>query len=107
MFTRVVEITAKPGKAREFVRTLNDKVLVVLRNQPGFLDEMTLISDQKPDRVLALSFWKSKEDAEKYHQEGFPKVNEIIRGLIEGIPRVETFDLEQSTVYKIEAGKAA
>jgi hypothetical protein len=68
---------------------------------------MILISDQKPDRVLALSFWKSKADAEKYNREGFPKVNDLIRSLIEGIPRVETFDLDQSTVHNITAGRAA
>lgn len=107
MFTRIVEITTKPGKARELSRTINDKVLALLKNQPGFMDEMTLISDQKPDRLLALSFWKSKEDAERYNREGFAKVNDLIREHIQGIPRVETFDLEQSTVHNITAGKAA
>jgi heme-degrading monooxygenase HmoA len=107
MFTRVVEITTKAGKARELTRTINDKVLALLRTQPGFVDEVTLISDQNPDRVLALSFWSTKEDAEKYNRETFPKVNEIIRGSIEGSPKVQTFDVEQSTVHKIAAGKAA
>jgi heme-degrading monooxygenase HmoA len=107
MFIRVVEITTKPGRAREFSRTVNDKVIALLKTQPGFLDEMILISDQKPDRLLALSFWNSKEDAERYNREGFAKVNDLIRDQIQGIPRVETFDLEQSTVYKITAGKAA
>jgi len=107
MFTRIVEITTKPGKARELSRTINDKVLALLKNQPGFVDEMILISDQRPDRVLALSFWNRKEDAEKYNREGFAKVNDLIRPFIEGIPRVDTFDLEESTVHKITAGKAA
>ena len=65
MFTRVVEVTTKPGKARELTRTLNDKVLTILKNQPGFVDELVLISEQTPDEILALSFWKTREDAEK------------------------------------------
>jgi heme-degrading monooxygenase HmoA len=107
MFARVVEITAKAGKARELSRTIGDKVLTLLKTQPGFVDEVTFISDQNPDRVLAISFWNNKDDAENYNREAFPKVNEIIRGSIEGPPKVQTFDVEQSTAHNIAAGKAA
>lgn len=107
MFTRVVTITTKTGKARELSRTINDKVLPVLKSQPGFVDEIVLVSEQNPERMLALSFWREKDDAERYNREGFPAVSEIIRNLIEGSPKVETFDLEQSTVHKVAAGRAA
>jgi heme-degrading monooxygenase HmoA len=107
MFTRVVEINTKAGKAREFSRTLNEKVLSLLRTQPGFVDEMLLLSTDNPDRLLALSFWRTREDAEKYNREAYPKVQEIIRNVLEGEPDVQTFDVEQSTFHKIAAGKAA
>jgi heme-degrading monooxygenase HmoA len=107
MFTRIVEITTKSGKAKELSRTIVDKVLALLKTQPGFVDELVLISDQNPDRVVAISFWDTKEDAENYNRETFPKVNEIIRSSLEGPPKVQTFDVEQSTVHKIAAGKAA
>lgn len=107
MFTRIVEMSTKAGKAKELSRTINDKVLSLLKNQPGFVDEIILISPQSPDRLLALSFWQTKEDAEKYNRDTFPKVTEIIRNLIEGPPKVQTFDVEHSTVHNIAAGKAA
>jgi heme-degrading monooxygenase HmoA len=107
MFTRIVEMTTKNGKARELARTINDKVLSLLRKQPGFVDEIMLVSEQNPDRLLAMSFWETKEQAEKYNRETFPKVNEIIRNQIEGPPKVQTFDVEHSTAHNISAGKAA
>jgi len=107
MFTRVVEVITKTGKARDLTRTVNEKVLTILKNQPGFLDEITLVSDEDPNRVLAISFWKSKEHAEAYHREQFSRVTETISNLIEGTPQVRTFEVETSTVHKISAGKAA
>jgi heme-degrading monooxygenase HmoA len=107
MFTRIVEMTSKNGKARELSRTINDKVLALLNNQPGFVDEIMLVSEQNPGRLVAMSFWETKEDAEKYNRETFPKVNEILRDQIEGPPKVQTFDVEHSTAHDITAGKAA
>lgn len=107
MFTRVVEVTSKPGKGRELTRIVSEKVLSILKNQPGFLDEITLVSDENPDRILAVSFWNSKEDADKYQRENYARVTETIRSLIEGNPEVRTFNVEQSTLHKIAAGKAA
>jgi quinol monooxygenase YgiN len=107
MFTRVVEITAKPGKARELSRTVNDKVMSILKAQPGFVDELLLLSEENPDHLLALSFWKNKEDAEKYHRENFGKVNELILNFSEGRPQVRTFNIEQSTIHRIASGRAA
>jgi heme-degrading monooxygenase HmoA len=107
MFTRIVEVTSKAGKARDFTRTVSEKILTILKNQPGFMDEITLVSDEDQNRILAISFWKSKEHADAYHRDQFNKVTDIISNLIEGKPHVRTFEVETSTVHKIAAGKAA
>lgn len=106
MFTRIVEINAKAGKGKELARTLSNKVLAVLRDQPGFVDLITLQADDNPDRVIGISFWKTPEDAKKYSTQGFPSVNDLIRNVIEGTPQVRTFDLLASTAHNI-AVKAA
>ncbi len=107
MFTRVVEITSKAGKARDLTRTVSEKVLSILKNQPGFMDEITLVSDEDPNRILAISFWKAKENADAYQRDQYSKVTDTIRNLIEGDPKVRTFEVETSTVHKIASGKAA
>jgi len=35
MFTRVVELRAKTGKTKELSTTMNEKVVPILRKQPG------------------------------------------------------------------------
>jgi quinol monooxygenase YgiN len=107
MFTRVVEMTSKSGKSKELANTINDKVVPILRKQRGFVDEIVLVSDAERDRILGLSFWNSKEDADRYHQEQFKTVRETLQPLLETEPNIRTFDVHTSTTHKIAAGKAA
>ena len=107
MFTRIVEVPTKPGKSNEVANAINEKILPFLRQQPGFLDETVLTSETESNHVIGISFWKTKEDAERYSREQFPKVNEILVDLIETTPTVRTFHVHTSTPHKIAAGKAA
>ncbi len=107
MFTRIVELISESGKAKELANTINEKVLPILKKQRGFVDETVLISDTEPTRVLGLSFWNSKEDAERYHQEQYPKIHEMLKHLLETEPNIRTFDVHTSTTHRIVAGKAA
>jgi len=83
MFTRVVAVRTKPGKARDLSKTIHDKILPILEDQPGFVDEILLVSDTEPDKILALSFWESQQDAERYTHEQYPRINELICPLVE------------------------
>ena len=83
MFSRVVAVRTKPEKARQFAETIEDKVLPILEEQPGFVDEIILVSDTEPDEILALSFWESQQDAERYTHEQYPRINELISHLVD------------------------
>jgi heme-degrading monooxygenase HmoA len=107
MFTRVVELTTKPGKNKQLSDTINDKVLPILKKQKGFVDETVLVSDKEDNRVLSLSFWNTKKDAEEYHRVQYEKVHEMVRHLLEAEPMIRTFDVHTSTTHRIAAGKAA
>jgi len=107
MFTRVVEITTKPGKTEQLSASINDKVLGILKKQKGFVDELVLVSDKEENRVLALSFWNTREDAEQYHRAEYPKVQEALRPILDAEPTIRTFEVNTSTTHKIASGKAA
>ena len=68
MFTRVVELTTKPGKNRQLADTIDEKVLPILKKQKGFVDETVFVSDKEDNRVLVLGFWNIKEDVEQYQR---------------------------------------
>ena len=107
MFTRVVELTTKSGKNKQLADTINDKILPILKKQTGFVDETVFVSDKEDNRVLGLSFWNTKEDAEQYHRMEYQKVYETLRHLLETEPVIRTFNVHATTNRKIAAGKAA
>jgi quinol monooxygenase YgiN len=107
MYTRIVEITSKSGKARELCNTIEEKVVPILKKQDGFVDETVLVSDAEENQVLGLSFWNNKENAERYHREQYPHVHEMLKHLLASDPVIRTFDVQSSTTHRITARKAA
>jgi heme-degrading monooxygenase HmoA len=105
MYTRNVSIKLKGNCAPEFTRTLENEVIPVLRKQKGFRDEITLIAPER-NEVLALSFWDRKEDAEAYGREKYTEILKILSKVVEGAPKVESFEVANSTSHQI-AAKAA
>jgi heme-degrading monooxygenase HmoA len=86
---------------------INEKVLPILKKQAGFVDETLLVSDTEPDQILALSFWDSKEDAERHQREQYHAIHEMVRHLLEAEPVIRTFNVDSSTNHRIAPGKAA
>ncbi len=107
MYTRIVETNVKPGKKEEVVARLAAEVLPVLQAQPGFVDMIGLSDEHDPDRLLAISFWKTKEDAERYSRAHYERVVDIIRSALKKNPTLQTYNVESSTTHRIAAGKAA
>jgi quinol monooxygenase YgiN len=107
MFTRVVKLTCKPGQTKHACKNMNEMVLPILRKQQGFLDETILVSNTDPNHLLALSFWKTREDAEHYNHNQFPKIRDMMQDVLASPPVVETYDVDTSTPHRITSGKAA
>ena len=107
MFARVIDVKTKPGQAKELCHTIHEKVLSMLKAQPGFVDEVVLINDVEADHVMAVSFWKTRHDADKYAREHYAEVNELIRHTVHTTPKVHTCAVETSTMHNVVRGKAA
>jgi quinol monooxygenase YgiN len=106
MFTRIVECYVKREKRQEFTDTLQNHVLPILQSQAGFVDSLNLSAEEEPERFVAISLWKSRADAERYHRDHFSGILETIRPFLRDEPTVEFYNVETSTAHRITA-KAA
>jgi hypothetical protein len=50
------------------------------------VDETVIVSDTEPNRILALSFWNGREDAQRYEREQFDTVQKTVQHLLETHP---------------------
>jgi heme-degrading monooxygenase HmoA len=98
-------MTLKANSAAELTRTIEEEVIPLLSAQKGFRDEITFIAPERSEAV-GISFWDTKEDAEAYNSAGYPEVLKALSKVVEGAPRVQTFEVANSTLHKI-AAKAA
>ena len=106
MFTRHVTMKLKANSAAELTRTIEKEILPLLRKQKGFRDEITLVAPERSEAV-ALSFWDTQEGAEAYNRTGYPEVLKALSKVLEGSPKVQTFEVSNSTLHKIAAKAAA
>lgn len=100
MFARNVSMRLKSNSIPEFTRTLENDVLPLLRKQTGFLDEITLVVPGGNEAV-GISFWDKKEDAENYDRGTYPQVLKVLTKVVEGTPRVQTYEVCNSTFHKL------
>lgn len=106
MFARIVTIRLKPNVSAEFTQTIEKRILPTLRKQKGFRDEITFIAPGGIEAV-GISLWDSRERADAYNSVSYPEVLRELNNLVEGTPRVQTYDVSNSTVHNIAARSAA
>ena len=105
MYTRNVSMKLKANSVPEFTRTLEQEILPLLRKQKGFQDEISFVAPER-NEAIAISFWEKKDQAEAYNRETYPAVLKALSKVVEGTPKVETFEVANSTSHQI-AAKAA
>ena len=100
MFARSVSIHLKSNMLSDYTRTFEKDILPVLRRQKGFTDEITLSNPSSLD-VIAISLWESRADAEAYNTNTYPEVLKSFARMLDGTPKVQTFEAVTSTSHKV------
>jgi heme-degrading monooxygenase HmoA len=98
MFSHIIELTAKPGQALGLVAAIRDRAIPeVIMPAEGFVDQIVLMSDSDPDHVTSISFWRSKEYADRFFQTGFREVSILTAPFLDAEPESHEFSVEVST----------
>jgi len=100
MFARNVSIHLKSNMLSDYTRTFEKDVLPMLRKQNGFKDEITL-SNPGSVHVIAISLWENRAAAEVYNTNTYPQVLKTFERMIDGTPKVQTFEAVTSTFHKV------
>jgi hypothetical protein len=100
MFARNVSVHLKYNMLSEYGHVFENQILPLLRKQTGFRDEITFSSPGGLD-VTAISLWDNKADAETYNTNTYPEVLKTFAKVIDGTPRVQTYEVVNSTFHKI------
>jgi quinol monooxygenase YgiN len=79
MFARIVEFIPKLEKKEELVKVIRNEVLPILNKQSGFMEFLPFFPETKTEKVMVISLWTEKRNAERYEREVFPKVEEILK----------------------------
>ena len=102
MFARNVSMHLKPNSVAEFTKALENEVIPLLRRQKGFQDEITFVASGGLEAV-GISLWDQKENAEAYNRGSYPEVHKALAKVVEGTPRIDTYEVSNSTFHKIAA----
>jgi hypothetical protein len=99
MFARSVSIRLKSNTPSDFLQILDAEVLPLLRKQKGFKEAIALSNPDSRD-VIAISLWENRDWAEAYNNDAYTRVMNILARVIDGPPKVQTFEQVTSAISK-------
>lgn len=95
MFARILDFEVKMEKKEEFVKVMKNQVLPILKKQTGFLEILPFSPEKiKEDKWFNISLWTSKQDAERYEREWYPKVFDILKPFLTASVVTNYYNLE-------------
>jgi hypothetical protein len=100
MYARNVSFRLKSNLQSDYTRTFENQILPLLRKQKGFKDEITLSNPGSQDAV-AISLWENKKNADDYNTNIYPEVMKTLAKVIDGTPRIHTFETVISTFHNV------
>lgn len=103
MFTRMMTCTLKPEKKEEFLQAAR-QLASAYKDQTGFVDLLTFVSDEHPDRAMVVAVWRTRSDSEEFYKHRAPLLD--LKPFLEE-EHIEHYYLETSSMFKIASGTAA
>jgi hypothetical protein len=69
MYARMISFITSPGMRTELCRLIELHITPFVRKHHGFVDRLTLVSDEEHRLVTVISLWRTKADAESFNKQ--------------------------------------
>gem|GEM_PF-641170 len=99
MFARNVTFQIKPNQGSAFTSKYQKDVLPILRQAPGFRDELTLFRNN--NETVGITLWEKREQLDAYTNNVDAQVVKLLEPMTSGTPDVRTYEVSSSTAHKI------
>ena len=96
MFARIVEFIPKVEKKEELIKVVRKEVLPILQKQPGFLELLPFLPESPAEKAFTVTLWAEKRDEERYVQNVYPKVFEIVKPYLATPITIKHYTVETS-----------
>ena len=102
MYARNVAFRIKTNMQSDYTHTFENQILPLLKKQKGFKEEITLCNPGSQD-AISISLWEHKNNADDYNTHAYPEVLKTLGKVIDGTPRIQTFETVVSTFHNVQA----
>ncbi|MGC2617100.1 MAG: hypothetical protein WA354_23905 [Terracidiphilus sp.] len=102
MYARNLTFRVKANMQSDYSNIFENQILPLLRKQKGFKDEIAMCNPGSQDAV-SISLWEHKSNADDYNTRVYPEVLKTLGKVIDGTPRVQTFETVVSTFHHVPA----
>jgi len=106
MYSRIVTCKIDTSRINEFRTALNQEFLPRIQGQPGFIDNLEAL-DPATGEFSCTTVWHNRSDVESYDNGLFQEVAAKLGPLMTEPPTVKTLPVENSSIHRVAAGKAA
>jgi len=92
---------------RQFKQKIENEIVPLLRKQKGFLDEITFLIPKRKKKFMPSVCGRLRNMQRHTTVERIPEVTKILASVVEGTPRVQTYEVLNSTIQRTIAAVAA
>jgi heme-degrading monooxygenase HmoA len=103
MFARVLTLYVRLEKKLELANRIIQDVIPLLQRTVGPLDVFVLQDEKDVDRMVVMSLWRSKEDADRHHVSSYEKVTSILQPYLTMPPLLRTYRVDDASPLNLLA----
>ena len=99
MFGRVLTLHVRLEKRPELDCQMVKEVIPIIKRSAGLIEILVLQDEVDLDKLLIISFWKTREDADRYHARFFDKVKAMMEPYVTFPPAMRMYKVEDGVPW--------